>query len=285
MGFTRSPEDHSDGRNFDDWRTAQGGFRMDWKKDSRDTFTLQGDLYSEEAGQSVTATSYTPPYSQTLNANAQVSGGNIMGRWTRDMGNGTDFQVQVYYDRTNRRQPNFTDLRDTFDMDFLQHLRWHGPAAPDVGPGCSRQSRGIRPGDRFRLDLRTPTAHRCALHPPSFRMRSALVERRLSLTVGTTNVLRTNFTSIGLEPSARLLWSPSDRQSVWLAFTHALRTPSDGESDFNLSGYITTTATGVPYFARFIANPGFAPEQLNGYELGYRRLLGKKLYLDRRDIL
>ncbi len=29
-GFTRGPEDHSDGRNFDDWRATQTGFRMDW---------------------------------------------------------------------------------------------------------------------------------------------------------------------------------------------------------------------------------------------------------------
>ncbi len=36
----------------------------------------------------------------------------------------------------------------------------------------------------------------------------------------------------------------------------------------------------MPYFARFIANKNFAPEQLNGYELGYRKLIGKQLYLD-----
>jgi iron complex outermembrane receptor protein len=37
---------------------------------------------------------------------------------------------------------------------------------------------------------------------------------------------------------------------------------------------------GTPYFARFNPNPHFAPEQLNGSELGYRRLLGEKLYVD-----
>ncbi len=36
----------------------------------------------------------------------------------------------------------------------------------------------------------------------------------------------------------------------------------------------------MPYFARFNANPNFAPEQLNGYELGYRRLFGSKFYID-----
>src|SRR3984957_3124693 len=60
MGFTRSPEDHTDGRNFDDWREGQLGFRMDWAA-GQDAFTLQGDAYNEIAGKSVQATSYTPP--------------------------------------------------------------------------------------------------------------------------------------------------------------------------------------------------------------------------------
>jgi iron complex outermembrane receptor protein len=52
MGFTRSPEVHPDGRSFDDCRDVQGGFRMAWKE-SRDSFTLEGDLYDEVAGKSV----------------------------------------------------------------------------------------------------------------------------------------------------------------------------------------------------------------------------------------
>jgi iron complex outermembrane receptor protein len=79
MGFTRSSEYHRDGRNFDDWREGQEGFRMDWNE-NRDTFTLQGDAYDEIAGKSVNATSYTQPYSQILDANALLSGENILGR-------------------------------------------------------------------------------------------------------------------------------------------------------------------------------------------------------------
>ena len=113
-----------------------------------------------------------------------------------------------------------------------------------------------------------------------FQDEIGLVERRLSLTLG-TKILQTNFIStVDFEPSARLLWTLSDKQTVWAAFTHALRTPSDSEENFYLLGYIGTTANGTPYFARFNANPNFAPEQMNGYELGYRRLLGKNLYFD-----
>ncbi|MCU1295150.1 MAG: TonB-dependent receptor, plug [Bryobacterales bacterium] len=107
----------------------------------------------------------------------------------------------------------------------------------------------------------------------------SLIDERLSLTLG-SKFLNTNFTTLEFQPSARLSWTPTARQTIWLSFTHAVRTPSRAEEDFNLSGYITTTPSGLPFFARFNANEDFAPEHLNGYEAGYRRLLRKNIYLD-----
>jgi len=52
------------------------------------------------------------------------------------------------------------------------------------------------------------------------------------------------------------------------------------EDDFYLSSFIGDAPNGTPTFARFNANPNFAPEQLNAYEVGYRQLIGKNLYLD-----
>src|SRR6266550_5630509 len=59
--FTRGPEFHSDGRQFDDWRMGQTGFRADLDSNDRDRFTLQGDLYRGEAGQRLQITSYSQP--------------------------------------------------------------------------------------------------------------------------------------------------------------------------------------------------------------------------------
>jgi iron complex outermembrane recepter protein len=277
MGFTRGPEFHSDGRNFDDWRNAQAGFRMDWKE-RRDTFTLQGDLYDEAAGKSVNATSYTPPYSQVIDANALLSGGNIMGRWKRILSDGNDLQIQAYYDRTSRDAANFAEGRNTFDIDFLQRLRL--PARQEVSWGLGARvdpvnDRVVVTGLQFIPNQRTDY-----LLTAFVQDEIGLVEGRLALTLG-TKLLRTNFSSdVDLEPSVRLLWTPDDKQTIWAAFTHALRTPSDGEDNFNLLGLVSVQANGTPFFARFDANPNFAPEQMNGYELGYRRLLGKKLYID-----
>ena len=241
------------------------------------TFTLQGDIYKEEAGESVQATSYTAPYSRILDGNAELSGGNILARWKKKVSDGNDIQVQAYYDRTNRYEPNFGENRNTFDVDFLQQLRL--PARQTVSWGLGSRfslanNMEVVSGLTFEPHNRTDQLYTAFLQDEI-----GLVDQRLSLIIG-SKLLKTNFTGFELEPSARLLWTPTDKQTVWAAYTHALRTPSDAEENFFLSGYITTTASGVPFFARFNANRHFASEQLNGYEAGYRRLFSANLSMD-----
>ena len=275
--FTRGPEYHEDGRNFDDWRSIQGGFRADWERDPNNIFTLQGDLYDEQAGESVVATSYTAPYSSVLDQNALLSGGNIMGRWKRDQGEGRGFELQMYYDRTNRHEPNFGELRDTYDADFTQHWRLLSRNAVTWGVGA-RFSHGddleVVSGLTFQPAQRTDR-----LLTGFIQDEFTVVRDKLSLIVG-TKLLNTNFTDFAPEPSARLLWTPDKTTTVWAAATHAVRTPSDAERDFFLSGFVGLGPGGIPFFARFNANRNFRPEQMNGYELGIRKLIGSKTYID-----
>jgi iron complex outermembrane receptor protein len=276
-GFTRGPEYHQDGQNFDDWRAAQAGFRMDWQEGSRDTVTLQGDVYDEEAGERVEATSYTPPYSQIIDANALLSGENVMARWERVVNDGNDIHLQAYWDRTDRQEANFAEIRNTFDIDFLQRVRlpFHQQVSWGLGARVDPvDDTVVASGLQF-----LPLKRTDYLVTGFVQDEIGLVDRRLSLIVG-TKLVRTNFTGVGPQPSARLLWTPSEKQTVWAAFTHALRTPSDSEEDFYLLGYVETLANGTPFFARFNPNPHFAPEQLNGSELGYRRFFGPQLYID-----
>jgi iron complex outermembrane receptor protein len=76
------------------------------------------------------------------------------------------------------------------------------------------------------------------------------------------------------------MWTPAEKTQIWASYTHSVRTPSDAEHDFFLSGFIGTTPDGTPFFARFNANRNFSPEQLNGYEAGFRQLIFKNVYID-----
>jgi iron complex outermembrane receptor protein len=274
--FTRAPAYHFDRRNFDDWRSGQGGFRMDWGSADKDSFSLQGDLYKMTFGESVVGTSYTAPFSRLFDANADLSGGNILGKWSRALSKTNNVQVQAYYDRTNRHEPNFGDVRDTFDVDVIQHLRagrhdftWGAGARFSFG-----RNQQIVSGLTF-----LPAERTDRLITGFIQDEYSIVDRRLALTVG-TKLLHTNFTGFEPEPSARLLWTPSEKVSFWGAFTQAVRTPSDAEHDFSLSGFGGLAPDGTPFFARFNANKNFRPERMNGYELGYRQLLGKNFFVD-----
>lgn len=275
--FTRDAEQHPDNAYFDDWRAIQGGFRMDWSDTGRGAFTLQGDIYKEEAGERVQAGAYTPPYEYNIDDNEFLSGGNILARWQRSLSQRNTIQVQGYYDRTNRHEPNLGELRNTFDIDFLQNLQL----------GRHKISWGL--GTRFEpvKDIQVvsgltflPASRTDYLLTAFLQDEIELVPKRLALTLG-AKALHTNFThGIGYEPSVRLAWTLDQKQTVWAAFTHTLRTPSDVEENFYLSGLAGFLPDGTPYMGRFNANSRFAPEQMNGYELGYRRLFGKHVLTD-----
>jgi iron complex outermembrane receptor protein len=275
--FDRGPEEHPDHDNFDHWAGAQGGFRMDWTGGPRDSFTLQGDGYAQEDGERVTYSTYVPPVNGVLDGYADASGGNVLFRWTRTLTDADNFQLQVFYDRTNRQEPNFGEDRDTGDIDFIERTKL-----------SSRQELLFGAGVRFSDGRFNEAVSGLVFYPFNrldwlasafFEDDISLVRDKLALDLG-SKLLRTNYTNgVSFQPSVRLLWTPSDRQTFWAAYTHALRTPSDSEEDFYLSSY-QGTANGLPIYARFGPNPDFAPEQLNGYEAGFRQLITKRLYVD-----
>jgi iron complex outermembrane receptor protein len=275
MGFDRGPEFHSIGSNFDDWRMAQAGFRMDRDLGARDTFTFQGDIYREGAGETTTYALYLPPSQVIADANAELSGGNVLARWKRVLSDQSDFQVQAYFDRTNHFEPEVGETRDTFDVDFLDHLTLLGQQNFLWGLGAR-----VSPANDIQ---RVPTIEFLPYHLTD-QVYSAFVQdeipffnRRFSLTMG-SKFEHNNYTGFEVQPSGRLLWTPTPRQSLWGSFTRAVRTPSRLDEDVQLSDFATVTP--LPIYLRVEGNRQFHSEILRGYEVGYRALITSHFYLD-----
>jgi iron complex outermembrane receptor protein len=125
MGAIRGQEFHPDGDAFDRWRMGQMGFRTDWKSGQKDTFTVQGDIYGGESGERAFIATFSPPAEIQQDGKGYVSGGNLLARWQHNTGEGSDIQVQAYFDRTNRQDFELGETRDTFDIDLVQHVRVH----------------------------------------------------------------------------------------------------------------------------------------------------------------
>ena len=275
-GFARGAEFHPDGFNYDPWQGGQAGFRMDWAANTRDQFTLQGDIYDDAAGESVQAATYNPPSEKTVEGYARLSGGNIVWNWKRTLGKKKDFQLTAYYDRTNRHELNFGDLRNTVSVDFLERFQ---AKRQEISWGLGLW---LSHGDELEVISGltfVPPMITDQLYTAFLQDEVSLVPNRLSLIAG-TKFLKTNFTGPLFQPSVRLLYTPTSRQTIWAAVTHAVRTPAQVERDFFLSSFLGTAPDGLPFFARFNANRNFRSEELNGYELGYRQLMRSKVYLD-----
>jgi len=274
-GFGVTPQRHSDGDNYDDWHGGQGGFRVDWNANGRDTYRLQGDVYGQGLGERVITTTYDPPANTDISGDASLYGGNILWNWRRVQGDGRDIQLAAYYAHDTRNELNFGDIRNTANVDFVDRFRLPGQEVS--WGGTLRFSHGTEVEVVSGLTF-TPAQRTDQLYQGFVQDEISVVKDRLSLVAG-TKVLKTNYIGVLAEPSIRLLYTPTSTQTLWAAFTHALRTPADVERDFNLSSFLGN-AEGLPVFARFSANPNFKSEQLNGYEAGYRALAGAKFYVD-----
>ncbi|MGB6722518.1 MAG: TonB-dependent receptor [Terracidiphilus sp.] len=276
MGAMRGPEFHPDGDNFDDWRMGQAGFRTDWTHGPNDDFTVQGDLYLGASGETVLLAAFSPIAEVAEEDKASLSGGNLLARWQHKMGEGSDIQIQTYFDRTNRQDVELGETRDTFDVDYIQHQRTHGEQELTWGLGARVSPSNFiqtSPGVNF-----LPAKQTDSIYSGFVQYELPLLQDKLALTAG-TKLEHNNFSGFDYQPSVRLLWSPTSRQSAWAAVTRAVRTPSRVDQDVQFLILIQATPP-PPVFFDIVGDPKFKPEQLIAYEAGYRARANRSLYMD-----
>lgn len=249
---------------WDSFQYGQGGFRLDWTPNCRDTLTLQGDFYGgqdtlAETDFSGTLFFFRPKHIRTS---------NFLGRWTRTLDDDTDWSVQMNYDNWRQLIGGTVDRelqnQSTFDLDSQYHTRL---GRHEIVCGF-----GYRNYDIALLSL-NPVRQ---FVPPteSYGIISYFVQDtielrpdRLFLTAG-VKLEHNNFTNFEYQPSVRLLATPNDRTALWGAVSRAVRTPSVSERD------------AVLYEGLIVGNKNLRSEDLLAYELGIRRQPTDRLYWD-----
>ena len=228
---------------------------MDWTPPSRTAFTLQADAYDAKSGLSD-------------RPDIDESGGNLLGRLSHTSSTGAQLQLQGYYDGTYRKVPRqFSEHRDTGDLDFQYRI---AAGRHDVTSGAGyRLTRGRAPASAVLFfDPSTRTSH---LLNAFVQDEISIVPRTLTATIG-SKVEHNDFTGVEYQPTGRLRWSPSARQTVWGAVSRAVRMPTRFDTDLRFtSGFPIVVLSG---------NPDFASETVVAGEVGYRHRVGNRLALD-----
>ena len=261
------------GERFDDAQMLQGGFRTDWDLSASDRLTVQGDLYSREEGQRTNFASYTAPYSRTMEFDAEMSGQNLLARWSRTLANESAVEIQAYYDRTVRDEATFGETRSTVDLDLQYQLPAWSRHLAIVG-AAYRSSSGTTRG--LETSVFDPASRTDQLISAFIQDEIAMVPDRVSFTIG-TKVEHNRYTGVEFQPSIRMAFYPTDHSTLWAAVTRAVRTPSRLDRDISLTLPFDATR---PIFLRAIGNDGFDTERLYAYEAGYRVQPNDHLLID-----
>jgi iron complex outermembrane recepter protein len=251
-----------------DWRALRGGFRLDAEPSDHDTLTLQGDYYDERLQET-----YLNPFPGvgSFDYTTPVSGANLLSRWKRTFSDGADMALQLYYDRTEMKYAVIGERRDTVDLDFQN--RFALGARQEIIWGA---------GYRFTHGkLNFPLSAILSTDSQNDQLFSAFLQDNITLAPDRLNLIigskfeHNDYTGFETQPNARLLWTPTGTQTVWMSVSRAVRTPSLGEDSlsFNSPGppvTIPPLPQPLPSQVQLTGSRALRAEELLAYELGYR---------------
>ncbi|MGH9594280.1 MAG: TonB-dependent receptor plug domain-containing protein, partial [Bryobacteraceae bacterium] len=199
---------------------AHLGFRMDWKKSSRNVFTLHGDVLGGRADE-------TFGYFASLSNPAQTSvpaargslAGNLTGSWDHTSASGSSFNLQGYFDRQGHDSILLREHVNTGD--FEAQYRFHLRKRQEITAGLDYRLIDIHTQGGFALSFAPPSALD-SLWSGFVEDEISVVPDRLRVTLG-ARLEQNPYDGLEFQPDIRLLWSPRAGHTIWLASTRALR--------------------------------------------------------------
>ena len=256
----------------DGWHALRGGFRVDSTATRTDSLTVQGDIYTDAFGETLTIPSMTSPvYSNTFGNQGTNGGGDILGRWNHSFARSST-SLQMYYDNTNITDPSlFSDHEAVYDIDFQHDI--HLGESQELVWGLGYRSIQDTNASSFTVALQPDHS--------SLNQYSAFVQdtlgffnSRVQVTIG-SKFEHNPFTGFEVEPNVRILGSLTKQQSVWAAVSRAVRTPALTEEGLQLNEGIVPANTApfnspLPVIEAVFGSPQFGSEDLIAYEAGYR---------------
>lgn len=263
------------GEGVDGWHGIQGGFRSDWTLSPQDTLTLQGDYNGSSEGQALSVLfSDRLPGLNTFTDTVRVGSENLLARWTHHFSNNTEADIRVYYDRYRRFDMGLNTV-NTGDVDA--QYRFHSGDRHDIVAGVGYRLTDQAFAGGYNLTL--GSGSRRDNLGSAFLQDEISLAKTVSLTVG-SKIEHNAYTGFEYEPSAQLVWTPSDRHGAWVSVARAIQQPSWVENAMQLDLSAFPIPGGGFGVAQLRGNPKIQAVRLLDFEGGYRSQLSRRLSLD-----
>jgi iron complex outermembrane receptor protein len=246
------------------WNGSNGGFRLDKYPDADTTLTLEANTQYDLGSPGPDA---AHPGQLLETRHNSMTGSNILGRWTHNDSPESGMSLQLYYDHFGLDDlQNFNYHRDTADLDFQHHFQLANFNEITWGFGFRSQQ------EVSSLDhpIFFKNGQRDDYIASSFVQDDiTLVPRHFHLILG-SKFEDSSYSQFQVQPSARLLFTPNEYNTLWVAASRAVRSPAILE----LAGHTVVNNLSVN------GNADLKPEIVRAYEAGYRTQPTEKLTLD-----
>ncbi len=266
----------------DGWHALRSGFRVDSNIANADSMTIQGDIYHDNFGETLTVPSLAPPtFSSTYPNNNNMSGGDLLGRWNHSFARSST-SLQVYYDRSNLFFPTiFSDHESVYDVDFQHDI--HLGETQELVWGLGYRSIQDQNASTFTVAV---TPDQSSLNQYSAFVQDTLgfFHSNMQVTIG-SKFERNPFTGFEFEPNVRVLGTLTKQQTIWAAVSRAVRTPALTEEGLQLNEGIIPPGVAplnspLPVIEAVFGSSQFGSEDLVAYEAGYRVQATSSVSLD-----
>ena len=202
-------------------------------------------------------------------------GGHILGRWTQQNESGGEYQLQAYFDYTQRDDVFLREDISTFDVDFQHSLGGMEGHELIWGGGYRLVSDDLENNFLISLDPEDRTTH---LFSAFFQDKITLIPESLYFTVG-SKFEHNDHTGFEYQPSARLAWNIDENKFFWASASRALRTPNHSSDDIKFALAATPSPLGTGFIS-LVGDRGAESEELIAYEAGFRIRPAQNLSFD-----
>jgi iron complex outermembrane recepter protein len=282
---------------IDDRRQKNFGARLDWEMTDRDKLFVSTQYFEGDEGGRLSRPVLIPPLVKAeVENSAETSGGHFLSRWDHTFSPTSAMSLQMYYNQNFNRGERSTGYRpaqdsnalnndvardSTSDIDF-QHTFALGSRNSIVWGFDTRYSKIHKQDRDIFFTLKHDTA-RQKLYSFFMQDEMVLMPELLHLILG-SKFEYTSYTQLEIQPSIRLLYTPSQTQTIWAAVSRAARTPSFLENEGRLPvGFIKRGSLfplSPPGKVEMQGNSDFTSENLIAYEVGHRMQLTPSLSFD-----
>jgi iron complex outermembrane receptor protein len=256
----------------DNWTIFTSGGRADWARGA-DEWTVDGSV---KAGQGNTIwklpLTAVPDFAPRVSAASSFTLGHVLGRWTHRTGAGSSIQVQTSAAILDRQ--DFIPLKETaLDAQGQYHAKLG--ARHDVVAGGGARLVKSSTGGNFAVSFDPSNMH--TLVSNLFVQDEVTLQPGLRLTLG-TKLEHEPRAGWGLQPTARLMWSPAPRHHLWMGASRALRTPSPTDTSVRVNAIVLPGE--LPMVIGIVGNPDYKAEAFHDIEGGYRVQIGQVASVD-----